>query len=277
MVKQPKILSAPIRALLDLKLYDEALRGSLSRGFLYLVYFSLIVTFIFFIILQFKVLPIVDEFALWAEKEMPPLTWEDRGLKLNVPGPYTMNHVELGAVVIFDTDKEDVAFEDVPDVFGYVTSTKIYVRQSPQEIRMYDIRQTLEGQGRNLPAKVRFDGAVIQEFYKKSKPFLVFVGLSMFFPFFCLWKLMTVLFYSLVGLLITKIRRADFSYSAVLNVSFFAITAASLIQILQVLIPFLGRVPFGFPGGFVVTSVYLFLALKPAPSTAPEESSRNFF
>jgi len=270
MAKQPKILSAPIRSLLDLNLYGEALRGSLSRGFLYLVYLSLIATLIFFIMLQVKVLPIADEFALWAEKELPPMTWEDRGLKLNVPGPYTMNHVELGAVVMFDTDKEDVAFEDVPDVYGYVTSTKIYVRQSPQEIRMYDLRQSLEGQGRNLPAKVRFDGSVVQDFYKKSKPFLVFVGVLVFFPFYFFWKLMAVLFYSLVGLLIAKIRRADFSYSAVLNVSFFAITAASLIQILQVLIPFLGRVPFGFPGAFVMTSAYLFLALKPAPSTAPE-------
>lgn len=57
-------------------------------------------------------------------------------------------------------------------------------------------------------------------------------------------------------------RSSKLSYASILNITFFALTATTLIELLRLIVTPLGRVPYGFLGALLVTTAYLFLGIK---------------
>ena len=254
-----KLLLAPVYSLFSLSFYREILRKSLGRGFLYLAYLSFLATIVFLLFFTSRLLPEADRFAAWARAEMPALTWTPQGLRMNLKSPYTMVHPQLGPLVTFDTSKTDAGTEEMKDVSMFVTSRKVFLKQRAGEIRVYDLKEMMGAAKADNPAVV--NGETLEGFYKSFKPMLFFLAIFFFFPFFFIWKFLAALFYSWFGLLLNFFRTEKLHYGQILNVSFFTLTPVLGIQLLQILIPNAGRIPFGLPGSIAVTGVYLYFVI----------------
>lgn len=255
------ILTAPFYALFSVPFYRKVITSPLSRGFLYAGYLSLVIVAVTVVMFFFVFLPKLDAFEEWIETEMPALTWTPEGLVMDARSPYLMVHPELGPLAIIDTTKEDIASEEMGHFLVYVTSKRIFTRQGPGEIRVYDITQPPDERREDM-LTMRIDPELVNRAYRSLRPWISFFLVAVLFPFFFIWKVMEALIYSLVGSFINFKRRNPLTYSATLNVSFFALTAATILQYRRFFLPFLGRIPFGFFGGLLVTSLYLFFILR---------------
>ncbi len=265
---------APLYSLFSLGFYRGIIRSRLRSGFLYLVYLSVIATLLMSVWLVRRGIPQMNSFLEWAKSQMPTLTWTPEGLVMNAASPQTMVHPELGPLVIFDMNRTDVDLGTMQNVVMFVTSKKIFVRQGLNQIKAYDLtRISAKGGQGEAAGAVPINGETLQKFYDSVRPWFVVLGILFFFIFFLVWKFLAALLYSWVGLLINFLRRPRLNYSAILNVSFFALTAVTLIQLLQLLFPFLGRLPFGFAGSLFVTGIYLFLAIKKTEDKDFQDSS----
>lgn len=254
------ILLGPVYALFSLDFYRRVQRSSLSLGFLYLLYLSAILSILFFWLFFIYAVPQADRFVEWVKAKMPVLTWAEEGLRMDRPSPYVMEHPEFGPLVVFDTTKDDIDLEELKKVPVFVSSRKVYAHQQGGEVRIYDLKELM----RQVDPKtgVKIDAAMIDAFYHSIKGPLIFFLFLFFFPSIFIWKLLAGLLYSLLGCVINLFRGKRLSYGAVLNVTFFALTPVSFIEVLQLALPSLGRVPFGIIGSAVVTGIYLFLAVK---------------
>ena len=271
------LLTAPHYSLFSVDFYRRVLRSGISQGILYLLYLSALATFLFLVFIMTRMAPQADAFVEWFKKELPPLVWTPEGLVMNAKNPYTMVHPALGPVITFDTSKNDISVESMGEVTLYVTSKKVYAKQGTGDLRVYDLAQMMK-ESKQPAAEKALDPEAIGKFYQALKPWAIFfIGIA-FFPFYFVWKFLAVLFYSGVGALINLSRTSRLPYSAILNLSFFALTASCLIQSIQLLVPGFDRVPFGWLGSVLVTSWYLFLAIKKTEGegdsfSLPSESS----
>jgi len=219
-------------------------------------------------------IPQIDQFVQWAKAEMPSMTWTPDGLVMNIQNPYTMVHPKLGPLVTFDANQVDVTTETIGEVVMFVTPGKLFVKRGIREVRVYDLtRQVAAAPDPNALMAVNITSESVQKFYDSLKPWLIFFVVLFFFPFFFLWKLIAALIYSWIGLLINFTRTPKLPYNAILNVSLFALTAATLIQWLRLMVPALNRIPFGLVGSLLITCIYLFLAVKKTEETLPPTPS----
>lgn len=260
-----KLLSAPFYSFFSLDFYRWVMRAPLSKAFLYLAYLTgianLAVLFFYFT----QVAPVAEEFADWAVVEMPELTWTPEGLVMNGEGPYAMVHPDFGPLVVFDTSKKEVSEETIGDFPIFVTQTTLYVRLGPAEIRSYDLTRPAESiSPDNLV--VRVDGETAYKIYEALKFWMAAMVFFFFFPIFYLWKLTEILFFSLVGMLINLSRNPTLEYKPILKISFFAITPAVILQILAIVFPPLGALPYGMFLTFLITTGYLIFAIKKTES-----------
>ena len=262
------ILTAPFYALCSIDFYRKVAASPLWKGFVYLLYLCLITVVILLLLFFFKIVPIMDQFVGWAKTQMPTITWTPTGISIDRPSPYTMRHPQWGPLVTFDTAKTDVSIDAMSSVPVFVTSKKIFVKERAGEMRIYDLQQGMRERETKLKGQ-RLDAQTLDRFYVSLKPILLGSAVVFWIPFFFLWKLVSALFYSLFGLLFNNARQNKLPYAAVLNVSLFALTGAFFIQILQLLVPALNRVPLGFFGSLIVTSIYLFLGIKKAEGVEP--------
>ncbi len=265
---------APIYSLFSIQFYRGIIRSRLTNGLLYLIYLSVIATLLMSLWFVWQGIPQMNRFVEWAKSQMPSMTWTPEGLVMNAQSPYTMVHPELGPLVIFDMNRIEVDSNGMQNVVMFVTSKKIFVKQGLNQIRAYDLtRTTPAAQAGETVGVIPINGESLQQFYDSMRPWFMVLGIVFFFFFFVVWKLLAALLYSWIGLLINFMRHPRLAYSAILNISFFALTAATLIQFLQMLIPALFRIPFGFVGSLLVTGIYLFIAIKKTEKEDLQDSS----
>ena len=70
-----KLFSAPYFSLFSRKFYSEAAYAGASRGFLYLVYLSMLMLFVAFAAVNTRLLPQANTFVEWLQSEMPVMQW----------------------------------------------------------------------------------------------------------------------------------------------------------------------------------------------------------
>ncbi len=255
------IWTAPFYSLFSLRFYRWVIASPLYRGFLYLLFTGVVVTFCVLLAFASQALPRIDEFAAWLVEEMPEITWTPQGITTQPAGPKTLVHPVLGPLVTFDTGASDVNEQTMGDVRVFVTATKLYLREEPRALRVYDlVSGGVEKRAGAGPVTLTRETA--EKFYRMAKPWAMTVIVIFVFSFFYLWKVLAALFYSLIGLLINLARRERLRYAQILNVSFFALTPMVLLQLLSMTVPFLRTAQLGPLVSLVVTSVYLFIAVK---------------
>ena len=251
------IFTAPILSLFSLNFYRRAAQSSLWKGIMYLLFLSLLGT----ILMIARGIPLVDDFMTWFKSDMPSLTWSQAGLQIKGENPYVMAHPALGNFAIFDTSKTDVPADQIGDTLIYVTSTKLYLRQGPNDIATYDLTRPVGG-GAAPAQPVEVTPALIEKNFNSFKPLFFTLSFVILYLVFFITQIFTSVIYSLAGMGINLLRQSRLRYGAVLNIAMFALTPAWLIQILRVIIPATAFFPFGIIGSLLVTILYLFLAIK---------------
>lgn len=260
------ILTAPFYALFSRKFYHEAVFVGPARGFLYLFYLSALMLLIAFAAMNTRLVPQMNTFAAWLQAEVPIMQWTPAGLSMRDGETFALVHPEYGPLARFDMTKNEITFADMGENSVFVTAQKIYLRQPGREgLRVFDVMQL--GDKNNQSFDIRPD--TIGFFYQKVRPWIVFMVLGVLWAGFLIWKILAALFYSWIALLINTTRREKLYYSHLWTIACFALTPAALIQGLQFAIPQLGFLPFGTAGSLIVTTAYLYLAIK---GTEPPEA-----
>lgn len=249
-------------ALFSLSFYRKIIREPLTRGLLYLLGWSFGVVLLFSVFLTVRVYPEVRDFLNWFTSALPPIQWTPEGVRMAQKSPYELKHPRYGHVATVNLDRKEVTDADIGDAMIYLTSEKLYVKESRRSTkRVYDLVPAEKGQ----PPRGNFivDGPFIRGLEKNIKPVALTLMLFLVFIGFFVWKLLGAFFYSFLGMLVNLMRRERLPYEAVLNVSLFAMTAAMCIQLFLITFQtYLGRVPFGFAGSFLLTSLYLYFGIK---------------
>lgn len=253
---------ALLYSLFSKEFYAIISKSRLKTGLIYLALLSLISSVLFLFSLTTRAVPQSNAFKEWVKAEMPPLVWSPRqGLSMGVPSPYTMTHPELGPVAVFDLDNPVAVPDKYPSISTLVTRSKVYIKNRPGQMRVFDLNE-LAANVENPAQEIVVTPEVIDAIYNSVKPWILGGVFVLFVPFFFLWKFVVAAIYSVVGIIFNFMRREKLEYPAIFNITLFAMTPVILIQILQGLIPVLGRIPFGFLGGLVVMSGYLYLGIK---------------
>lgn len=266
-------LLAPFFALFSRDFYKRMTRAGLGAGFAYLFYGVTLMTVIASAALMVRILPEMDRFTVWLQGQMPVLMWKPQeGLSMRDQSTFTLVHPQYGPLAQFDMTKEEVRLEDLGENTLFVTSKRIYVRQPGRSsLRIYDLTQVRSQttKGPAAPFEIRPD--TIDGLYRQMKPWLITAFIGILWGALLVWKLLAALFYSWVALLINLFRREKLDYSHLLTLAFFVLTPAACVQLLQLIIPRLAALPFGFPGSLALTTCYLYLAVKGTepPQTKP--------
>lgn len=253
--------TAPFYSCFSVDFYRRVIRAGVAKAFLYLFFLSFLATTVGFLAFTKRVLPQINEFVEWAKVEMPPMTLGPEGISVYVKMPYTLTHPRFGPVVTFDTAQANVTVEMMGDVPVFVTANRLYIHQAGGELRVYDVAQLMGGVKAEQGA-IKIEAQTIQALYDITRPWMIFIGLVFFFLFTYSWKLLAAVFYSWFGLLINFSRKPKLGYGAIFNVATFALTPWFLIQLLGLLVSPVGRIPFSFFIGFLVTSFFLYLGIK---------------
>lgn len=255
-----RILTAPYYALFSLDFYREALLLPLQKGILYLAYLSGIVTFLFALSFGAQVMPRVDAFAEWAAAEMPPMTWTPEGLVMDAPSPYAMVHPEYGLLAVIDMTRTELAQDEMGAAAVFVTSRYLYMRDGSGGIRVHSLTRPAQDVDPDHLA-VLVDGELARSLYAKLRPWIFAVPVVLALPLILITKLAEAVFFSLPGYLIARTRQVPLDYTPVFCVTCFALTASTLVE-LRWMVPGLSGIPFGLIGAAIVTTGYLFFALK---------------
>lgn len=264
-----KILTAPYYALFSLEFYQQVLFSPLKKGLLYLLYLSALVMLLFSGYFAVSVMPRVDAFAEWAAAELPPMTWTPEGLVMDAPSPYPMIHPEYGFLAVIDMTRPEISQEEMGEAAVFVTSRYLYMRDGNGGVRVHGLTRPADKVNPDQLA-VPVDGELVRKIYGDLRLWILIIPVLFSFPLIFVTKLVEVAVFSLPGFFIARTRREPLDYSAVFNVSCFAVTAATLIEV-RWIVPALAAIPFGFIGSAIVTTGYLFFALKKTeqPETPP--------
>ena len=253
-------LFAPILSLFSPRFYQNVLKSSLWKGFLYLAYLSLSGALTFLILISLKWLPTVENFVDWFARELPTMVFENGSLSSSVQQPYHMTHPKFGKILILDTTKEKADPSELKNAFLYVTKRIIYVSNPLRgETRIFDLSSP-KNQRAIAAGSSQITGELVKFFYKKIKPIFLVTLFSFVFLFIFLWKLVAAILYSVIAVVLNQFREEKFSYEKLLNVTIFAMTAISLLQFLNALVTGI-QAPVPFWVALVLTTSYLGLAI----------------
>ncbi len=264
------LFSAPFESFYSKKLYRNASLSSVGQGFVYLLYFSALIMVLSMLIISMTVVPEANRFMGWVKINMPVLEiTPGQSPKMDRPSPYQMVHPEYGNLAYFDMSKAEVPLEEIKDWKLYMTSTKAYFQKENGQFQIHDLVGEPVPEGKKVETRT-LDAAFVQKVENIVKPVLLIVAAALIFVLFFIWKLLTALFYSLIGMVLNLQRRERFSYGQILNVSFLAITPAAWIQFFSMLKGV--EIPFGFFWTVALTSAYLFFGIRRTEEEQSEPS-----
>jgi hypothetical protein len=268
------IIAAPVLSLFSLAFYRKALKSSPATGIIFLLYFSLVASMIATLAFSTVLLPQAGEFMVWLKPRMPEINFTAQGVVSPVAQPFTLEHPKFGKLLILDTAAAEIAPEKIPDAMIYITKTKAVVRNEGRgESRILSLVPTGEQLADFKPFQVT--GEVLETWYKKSIPLICVVVFSLVFIIFFVWKVLAGLIYSLAGLALNLFRTEKLKYAAVFNVTLFALTPVSLLQLLSFFpLPF--RMSVNSLTSFLITVIYLAIAIlyiKDEDETPPNTGS----
>ena len=246
---------APVLSCFSARFYQGRLRGSQTRGFLYIGYLSFLFSLGLLFAFQTRGLPATDELVHWIGNNTPALTFTREGVRMSIDQPLLLAHPQWGALFYFDPQSDFPRAEDLQKAM-VVIARKQVAFHGPRG-NQYRIQDLTPRGGLKKWRDLTLTGIKIIDNWGKIKPFLAVIFLGTAFLGIYLWKLLAGLFYSLIGLLWNRFRKERLGYPSILNLTFFAMGPITLIQIASAVFPLIPPVLGLFPVALIVTSAYL--------------------
>lgn len=260
---------SPILSLFSLSFYREVMKSSVGKGFLYILYLSLIFAAATDVIFARILMPQADRFAEWFRDSFPPMTFTKEGVVTDVAQPFKLEHPTIGSLMMIDTSKETATIEEIRSTLLYVTKKSLYVWDGRRnQYRIFELAP-MNAEAEANWKDLEVTGEKAYGIYLRFAPMAYPIVFLLCFVFFFIWKLLAGVFYSLIALIINTFRKNRLNYEKLLNVAFFSLTPATYLQWASSLFP--GRFRLNFLWTLAVTTLFLAYVLIGTDSQEEDE------
>jgi hypothetical protein len=260
------VLLAPVTALFESGFFVRAARAPLTRGLAYLAYLAALTAIGAGLMLEWRWFPALDDLAAWVSDRLPIITFTVDGPVVAGQQPFVLEHPTYGRLLRIDTTS------DSPDASApalvTITRRQIVVTRTddPGEHREWDVVPQTDD-ARRTWSDVTIDGPSAREVYQTLR-WLGWLVVPLVFVLTLVWKLVAGLLYSVLALAMNAALSARLSYPALLSVTCFALTPATLLWWASV-VGLLGDARVDWPISVGVTGAYLFLGIRSAGRVEP--------
>lgn len=239
-----------------------------SRTVLYLFFISLIFTVGGSIAMQMRIGPVVDSTFAWLAAEVPTLTFSAGKVTSSEPAAKRLVHPQAPEVaVMIDTARtEPVTLQLMQEskVLAYLTNNALCIDQGGK-LETYDLSKAALERPMIVDAKFFRDAA------GALKKVVYPLAIVTVFVFAAGWTAFAGLLYTLVAMLLQSIGGGALAFGALFQIAIHAQTTALLVRIVMSFLPFV--VPLSGLLTIIITSVYLWLAVKANAAAAVETSA----
>ncbi|MBI2386344.1 MAG: DUF1189 family protein [Elusimicrobia bacterium] len=239
-----------------------------SRTVLYLFFISLIFTIGGSIAMQMRIGPVVDQTFAWLAAEVPTLTFSAGKVTSSEPAAKRLVHPQAPEVaVMIDTARtEPVTLQVMQEskVLAYLTNNALSIDQGGK-LETYDLSKAA------LERPMVVDSKFFREAAGALKKVVYPLAIVTVFVFAAGWTAFAGLVYTLVAMLLQAIGGGALTFGALFQIAIHAQTTALLARIVLSFLPF--AVPLSGLLTIIITSVYLWLAVKANAAAAAETSA----
>jgi len=251
-------LAEPVYSVVDFSFYKRAVARSGWRALGYLVYLGLLFSLASTVSLYLKEGPIMDGLIDWAATSIPALTLADGKISSSVTAPTIVRNPKApGLSVMIDLARTTpVTLEEMSKqrIMAYLTQSKIYMVTGPDRMQSYDLSRSPNSKPLVIDGNFyRTYGGVLLMILYPAAWLISWAG------FIC-WKLLTALFYSLLGLLLNAILSGGLPYASLYKIAVYAQTPVILLQGLSLFIT--RQIPGFFLISILITGVYIWQAVR---------------
>lgn len=232
------LLLAPILSFFSARLYRMGLQSGIGRGFLYLLYLTILFSLLVVFLCQFLLLPVTAAFMNWLVQVTPEVTITQAGLRTEARQPYLVKHPSFGPIYLIDTTKDASQLiaetHKVPILIG---REEIVINDPDRgRLRTISLREAmLKSHEANRP--IRITKNVMRDLVNRIQGMVIPFVLLFLAPLFFIWKLIAALFYSLFALFFNLFRKERFRYGGLFTLSCYAITPVTIIQVVRLSVP----------------------------------------
>lgn len=260
----------PVHSVVDFGFYREVPKKSFLRTFGYLSYLSLLFTIFSIVVLYIKLTPFIQEAATWLANSMPAITIADGKATSSLTAPLILRYPRDNRLgILIDTNRTaGVSYEEMAsqNVMFCLTQNSLYILNPEQhriEQRPLDAMKT---------TKLTITGDFYPRFASYLNRLMYPIMLPIFWVVYLFWKLVTSLFYAVVGLLINAFSAAEMDFPSLYKLAVYSQTPVVILQ--AVMLPLRRSLPgyVIFPMGFLVTSAYLWQAIRQTKTPPTEDS-----
>jgi len=239
-----------------------------SRTVLYIFFLSLLFTIGGSIAMQLRIGPVVDETFAWLGTEVPPLTFSAGKVTSAETAPKRLVHPKAPEVAIMiDTARtEPVTLQAMQEakVLAYLTNNSLVIDQQGR-LETYDLSKAA------AERPVVVDAKFFREASGALKKVVYPIAIVTVFVFAAAWTAFAGLLYALLAMLLQSIGGGALTFGALYQIAIHAQTTALLLRVILSFLPFV--VPFSGLLTILVTSAYLWLAVKANAAAAVETSA----
>lgn len=258
------IFSAPFYAFFSRDLYQDVGDHWRAVCFGYLFYLLAIAWIPILIGMVFSWSDFLDNDAPAITQQIPPITIENGRVLADVDQPYFIRSTESDEVfAIIDTTGQINALDDTSAVV-LLTGSELISKKSDTETRVYDLSDV---------EYFYMDQPTLDWWLELSRMW----GPIIIYPFMVagsyLYRLLQMLFYSVIALLLGKVLNSSLGYDSILSITAVAITPAVVLKTLAWMIDI--TIPFSWLVYFLVAFGYIAFGME-ASKKGPAERAPAF-
>jgi hypothetical protein len=212
-----------------------------------------------------------NSFVGWMISVTPEVTITKDGLSVTQKQPILVKYPKVGPIYLIDTTKslEQLA-KDESGALVVVGREDIIVKNRGEkgELRIFSLKKVMEKIG-TTKQPVVINKLMMKAIAARLRDMLTPVIVLVAFPFFFIWKLVAVLFYSVIGLVLNLFKKEKLAYGSLFTLCCFAITPVTIIEWMSISIPDL-NFDLRFVLTFGLTIGYLAFGMFVAPRAHPK-------
>jgi hypothetical protein len=182
--------------------------------------------------------------------QLPPITISKGKVSTDVTTPYFMKSPDGTTFMIIDTTGEYQNLDNTT-AQALLTKTKLIMRQSTNETRVYDLS--------NIDS-FSLSGPRVDNWLLTGKHWFIPVGYPLMVAFAFAFRTVQILIYALIGMLFASMLQVKLDYQGLMRLAAIAITPVLILNLVLEFVPV--HIPLWSILGVAVALGYLFLAVK---------------
>ncbi len=222
-------------SMFNVEKYVELSAEGVPRAINYLTKLVAILAIVICVGMIYETTQTVNKVVQYIENDFPDFSYQDGVLDVKSESPITIENPALGTIIV-DTSKETQEFTDDKDGVLVLKNKVAIKNNSMMGITTYEYSKILGEMG-----ITRFEKQDVLNYVKGTQMLSLYMslGITLFIYVFIIYFINTFLnsiFISAFGYLTSILAKVKMRYRAVLNMSIYAITLSTLLNIIYVII-----------------------------------------